>query len=252
MKRIGLIGGMSHESTAHYYSGINKLINEKLGGLSSADMLLRSVNFAVYSDMMKSGSWNLIKDMIMDEISSLANSCELIAIATNTMHKVAGDIQFDQMILPPTFVHIGDAVADKCKALGVKRVLLLGTKFTMTEDFMKNRLRDNDLEVVDKYSDEFIDRLDHIIFDELCRGIVSLESRKYILLLLKDCLEKMSSLGPPVDGIVLGCTELDMILDDYAADYLQCQLIDSTQAHIEKIVEMALDDDDLEIEIDLS
>ena len=248
MKRIGILGGMSYESSIHYYNLINKLVNQELGGLRSADMELRSVDFGLYADLMEKGLWDKIEVLIKDEILYLANSCGLVAIATNTMHKVVEDNWFDQIPLPPTFVHIGDAVANKCKAFGVKRVALLGTRFTMQENFMKNRLRSKGLEVVDVFcTEEVVERIDSIIFDELCRGTVLKESRAYLKKLCENILCDHRG-QQPIGAIILGCTELDMALGETFADWLyknySCRLIDSTQAHIEEIVRIALEDDD--------
>lgn len=233
MKKIGIIGGMSFESTAHYYEEINKRVNALAGGHCSADLMIRSVNFEKYYSMMMAQRWDKIgKEMEQIAYDLTCCGCEHVAIATNTMHKVA-----DQLRGVP-LIHIGDCVAEECLMAGAERVVLLGTKFTMTEDFMKDRLKKNGLEVVEAFSEQDIDRIDKIIFEELCHGRVENSSKNYLRdLMLNLCRAE-------VDGIILGCTELDMIIDDSLANYIKsnfaCQVFDTTEAHVNKIVQLSI------------
>ena len=249
VKRIGIIGGMSYESTFHYYERINRQVNERAGGLTSADMVLRSVNFEKYHELMEKGDWATIGRLLRAAARNLflENQCNYVAIATNTMHKVAEYIAEPYKWMQYTgarairveipLVHIGDCIAEKCKEVGAKRVLLLGTKFTMTEDFMAKRLAQHGIEVmsVDNYPEE-IEEIDRIIFDELCRGVVTPESKEFMINFVYQ-FPTDSDIRP--DAIILGCTELEMILEQ---DDVDIPLINSTQAHIDKIVELSLGD----------
>ena len=245
MKRIGIIGGMSYESTLHYYDQINRKVNERAGGLTSADLVLRSVNFENYYDLMTDGNWKLIEQELSYEAERLVYDfgCDYVAVATNTMHKVAPAIKCsvegwyrDGSGIYPRFIHIGDCVAEKLKEAGAKRILLLGTKFTMTEKFMKKFFSGrHNIEVmgVRNYPEE-VDEINRIIFDELCHGIVTPESKEFMMNFVYQ-FPSDSDLRP--DAIVLGCTELNMILEP---DDVDIPLIDSTQAHIDKLVDLCL------------
>ena len=249
MRRIGLIGGMSPESTTHYYEGINRQVNERAGGLTSADLVLRSVNFAEYHELMEKGAWGIIGEQLSGEATQLVveGRCCYVAIASNTMHRVANQISGVRDLFKQHYshivykdielIHIGDCVAEKCKEVGAKRVLLLGTKFTMTEDFMTERLARHGIEVmsVADYPDE-IEEINRIIFDELCHGVVTLESKEFMMNFIHQ-FPADSDIRP--DAVVLGCTELDRII---TPDDIDRPLIDSTQAHIDKIVELCLGD----------
>ena len=247
MRRIGIIGGMSYESTLHYYERINRQVNERVGGLASADLVLQSVNFEDYHKLMEKGDWVTIGRRLRAAARNLflENQCNYVAIATNTMHKVAEYIAEPYTWIQHTgarairveipLVHIGDCIAEKCKEVGAKRVLLLGTKFTMTEDFMAKRLAQHGINVmsVDNYPEE-IEEIDRIIFDELCHGVVTAESKEFMMNFVYQ-FPADSDIRP--DAIVLGCTELEMILEQ---DDVDIPLINSTQAHIDKIVELCL------------
>ena len=240
MKRIGIIGGMSYESTLHYYERINRQVNEAAGGLCSADLVLRSVNFEKYHNLMEKGDWKTIQDNLRGEAMRLVHydGCRYVAIATNTMHKIV-DGSFAEIPL----VDIRDCVAEQCKAAGVESVAILGTKFTMTEGFMKSRLEKNGLKVVGEPTERAVEQIDHIIFDELCHGKVYPASKQYLRDYCKD-LARMKHIGSEPEGIILGCTELEMILDDECARWLLdefgIKLFDTTQAHIDKLAQLCL------------
>lgn len=246
LKRIGIIGGMSYESTLHYYVLINQQINERTGGLTSADLVLRSVNFEEYHKLMEEDKWGHIGEMLSHEAKKLAqdSGCDYVAVATNTMHKVAPAIKRkveyrrDGSGNHPRFVHIGDCVAEKLKAIGAKRILLLGTKFIMTEEFMKKFFSGrHNIEVIEvRHYPKMIEAINRIIFDELCHGVVKPESKSFLedfvqIFLLSEQVDSRP------DAVVLGCTELNMILKP--GDF-NIPIIDSTQAHIDKLVELAL------------
>ena len=250
MKRIGIIGGMSFESTLHYYEQINRKVNERAGGLVSADLVLRSVNFEEYHDLMEKGDWCEIAHRLSFEALDLVlkSKCDYVAIATNTMHKVADPVigpheVVDNAAWPPIsrwidipLVHIGDCIAEECKKVNAKRVLLLGTKFTMTEDFMPCRLFDHDIEVIDTgdYPEE-IEEINRIIFEELCHGIVTPESKEFMM---NFAYQFPADSDERPDAIILGCTELNMILEP---DDVDVPLVDSTKAHIDKLVNLCLE-----------
>ena len=263
MKRIGIIGGMSCESTLHYYERINRQVNERVGGLTSADLVLRSVNFEEYCKLMDEDDWGEIGCKLALEALNLTldNQCEYVAIATNTMHKVADMITGphtvkDDDIWPETYseisvplIHIGDCIAEKCKKEGIKRVALLGTRFTMTADFMKERLRKNGLDVVDVFEGAEIDEIDRIIFDELCHGVVKPESENRLLNIVVSADDRdMDNGGTGIDGFILGCTELEMLFSGGPYFLVKprhehhYKFINSTQAHIDKLVELCLED----------
>lgn len=250
MKRIGIIGGMSYESTLHYYEQINRRVNERAGGLVSADLVLRSVNFEEYHKLMEVKDWNRISYKLTAEAKILAGNyyCDYIAIATNTMHKVAPQVKHGVKFLCPRkrsstklprFVHIGDCIAEKLKEVGAKRILLLGTKFTMTEKFMKQFLSGrHNIQVmgVRDYPEE-VEEINRIIFDELCHSVVTPESKEFMLNFV---YQFPCDRDERPDAVVLGCTELNMILKQ---DDIDIPLIDSTQAHIDKLVDLCLSDE---------
>lgn len=248
MKRIGLIGGMSFESTLDYYTRINQRVNVLADGeLASADMVLRSVNFDEYCKLIECDDWETITERLINEIELLdVFGCDYVALCTNTMHKVADEIEetlfyaTGQYGEDGPFVHIGDCVAEKCIEAGVKRVALIGTRITMTDRFMKDRLEANGLEVVNNFTNEQIERIDQLIFDELCQGVI-----RHSMEFLRDLCYDLAKSGE-VDGIVLGCTELGIVLDKHFSRQLDRDhhvlLFDTTQAHIEKLVELCLSD----------
>ena len=166
MKTIGIIGGMSYESSIHYYERINNQVNKLAGGLTCAKMIIYNVNFEEIRILMLNNEWDKIGIELGKIAKTLENAgADYIAIATNTMHKLADYIQ-EQINIP--LIHIADCVADKCKEKKVLNVGLLGTKYTMVEDFLVNRLKENDLTVSTPKEEEQINEIDRIIFDELC------------------------------------------------------------------------------------
>ncbi|MBQ6540301.1 MAG: aspartate/glutamate racemase family protein [Oscillospiraceae bacterium] len=230
MKTIGIIGGMSYESSIHYYQRINDQVNARAGGLTCAELIIYNVNFGVIREHMLNGRW----DEIGTELSRIAKVLEdagadCVAIATNTMHKLADRVQSN---IGVPLIHIADCVAAKCKAAGVSKVALLGTRYTMEQNFLSDRLRANGLEVAVPARAEQIAEIDRVIFDELCKGEVKDSSRDYFLSVIAE-MEKDFGIG----GVILGCTEIEMLIKQKD---LSLPVFDTTQAHIDSLVDIAL------------
>jgi aspartate racemase len=205
MKIIGIIGGMSWESTQSYYQIINQEVKRRLGGLHSAKCIVYSVDFAEIEQLQQSGDWESSALILGAAARALQLAgVELIVVATNTMHKVFDKIQ--QSVSVP-LLHIADVTAEQIKLSGVKKVALLGTRFTMEQDFYKGRLSDNhSIEVITPDNDER--KVVHdIIYDELCQGIIKDDSRQYYL----DLIKRLVARG--ADGIILGCTEIEQLIN---------------------------------------
>lgn len=231
MKTIGIIGGMSYESSIHYYERINNQVNELAGGLTCAKMIIYNVNFEEIRKLMLKNEW----DKIGIELSNIAKILEnagadYIVIATNTMHKLADYVQ-SKIKIP--LIHIADCVADKCKEKNILNVGLLGTKYTMVEDFLKNRLRQNGLSVTTPQSEENINEIDRIIFDELCKGEIKDSSREYYINIINNMIKQNH-----IEGVILGCTEIEMLLKQKD---LNIPIFDTTQSHIDVIVDYSLE-----------
>ncbi len=231
MKTIGIIGGMSYESSLHYYERINNQVNKIAGGLTCAKLLIYNVNFEEIRVLMLENKW----DEIGIELAKIAKLLEkagvdYIVIATNTMHKLADYIQ-SQINIP--IIHIADCVASKCKENNILNVGLLGTKYTMVEDFLVNRLKQNGLEVVTPKSIDDINEIDRIIFDELCKGETKSSSREYY----KNVINRMINENG-IEGVILGCTEIEMLIKQSDLDI---PIFDTTQSHIDSIVDYSLE-----------
>ena len=231
MKTIGIIGGMSYESSIHYYERINNQVNKLAGGLTCAKMIIYNVNFEDIRKLMLSNEW----DKIGIELSTIARALEnvgadYIVIATNTMHKLADYIQ-SQINIP--LIHIADCVADKCKESNIFNVGLLGTKYAMVEDFLKNRLRDNGLTVTTPQNEEDINEIDRIIFDELCKGEIKDSSREYYISVINNMIQQNN-----IKGVILGCTEIEMLVNQSDLDI---PIFDTTQSHIDSIVDYSIE-----------
>ena len=231
MKTIGIIGGMSYESSIHYYERINKQVNELAGNLTCARMIIYNVNFEEIRKLMLANEW----DKIGIELAKIAKILEdagadYIAIATNTMHKLANYIQ-KQINIP--LIHIADCVADKCKDSKVYNVGLLGTRYTMVENFLVDRLKENGLIVTTPKEEKQINEIDRIIFDELCKGQIKETSKEYFV----DVINKMIE-DEGIEGIIFGCTEIEMLVKQ---SDLKIPIFDTTQSHIDAIVEYSLE-----------
>lgn len=231
MKVIGIIGGMSYESSLHYYERINKQVNAKAGNLTCAKMIIYNVNFEEIRIFMLNNEWDKIGVELANIAIKLENAgADCIVIATNTMHKLANYVQ-SKINIP--LIHIADCVAEKCKQSKVFKVGLLGTKYTMVEDFLKNRLKENGLTVITPNSQEDINEIDRIIFDELCKGKIKESSKQYYI----NVINKMIA-SEGIEGIVLGCTEIEMLIK---SSDIQIPIFDTTQSHIDSIVDICLE-----------
>jgi len=227
MRKIGLIGGMSFESTAVYYRLINEMVRNRLGGLASADILLHSVNFVEVVDMQKAGRWDLAAAHLAKSAEGLKNAgAECVLICTNTMHLVAPEVQAAVDI---PLIHIIDETAEALKAKGLKRPLLLATRYTMEHGFYADRMKAQGIDVMVPDADDRTD-MHNIIFSELCAGTVLETSRTRAMAMI----EKAKAAG--ADSIILGCTEICLLLDP---DKLCLPGIDSTTVHAQAAVDFA-------------
>ncbi|WP_313537683.1 aspartate/glutamate racemase family protein [Enterococcus sp.] len=228
MKTIGLLGGMSWESTITYYQQINKQINEALGGLHSAQILLASVDFEAIEACQKNNEWEKSGEILAGYAQSLERAgADFLLICTNTMHKVAPQIQ--QAISIP-IIHIADATVTNLQAKQIKKVALLGTTYTMTQDFYKQRVIDQGIDVL--IPDEAaISELNRIIFDELCHGVIKETSKATFLRAIRD-LQKRGA-----EGVILGCTEIGLLIEQPDVDL---PVFDTTLIHAKAAVELAL------------
>lgn len=228
MKTIGLIGGMSWESTVSYYQLINETIKEKLGGLHSAKILLYSVDFAEIEHYQASGDWDKSAQVLSEIAVKLEQAgADFIVICTNTMHKVAPQIQ-ETISIP--ILHIAQATAHALLENGIKKVGLLGTKYTMTQDFYKEKLLDSGLEVVipDQAGVEEVNR---IIYDELCLGQIKESSKESYL----DIIDDLKNAG--AEAVILGCTEIGLLVKQEDTDV---PLFDTTDIHAKRAAEVAV------------
>lgn len=230
MKTIGLIGGMSWESTVEYYRIINNVIKERLGGYYSAKCVLYSVDFHEIEALQSSGEWNKTAEILTRAAVGLEKAgADFIVICTNTMHKVSDQIQ-SHIKIP--ILHIAEATADELEAHGVKKVALLGTKYTMEQDFYKQKLYDRGFEVLIPQAEDRI-KINDIIFHELCLGIVSEESRKVYL----NIIDRLAQEG--AQGVILGCTEIGMLVRQSDTPV---PLFDTTPIHARRAALYALED----------
>lgn len=231
MKKIGIIGGMSYESSLHYYERINNIINNKLGRLNTAEIIMYSVNFESIEPYMRQSNWEMIEKELCDKAKKLESiGADIIVIATNTMHKLADKIQ-KEINIP--ILHIADCVAKECLEQKVRRVGLLGTKYTMTEDFLRNRLIRNDLEVYVPEQENIVNEIDRIIFKELCIGKIENTSKEYYIKVINNMIKKFA-----IEGIILGCTEIEMLIKQQD---IEIPIFDTTQAHINSTVNYILE-----------
>ncbi|HBG5207622.1 TPA: aspartate/glutamate racemase family protein [Clostridioides difficile] len=203
MKTIGLIGGMSWESTITYYQVINTVIKERLGGLHSSKCILYSVDFQEIEECQSSGNWEKSSKILADAAIKLQEAgADFIVICTNTMHKVSDKIQ-ESIHIP--LLHIADVTATVLREKEIKKVALLGTKYTMEQDFYKNVIINNGIEVlIPNEEDRII--VNDTIFNELCLGIISESSKKAFL----SIIDKLGKQG--AEAVILGCTEIGLLI----------------------------------------
>ncbi|MFM4651067.1 aspartate/glutamate racemase family protein [Aeromonas bivalvium] len=229
MKCIGLLGGMSWESTVSYYQALNRGVRAELGGLHSARVLLNSVDFAEIERLQHVGDWPATARLLANEARRLqAGGAQCLLIATNTMHKVAPEIA---AAIDIPLIHIADATARRLQADGVARVGLLGTRFTMEQDFYKGRLETQfGLEVLVP-GEAQRERVHRIIYDELCLGQIREPSRAEYLAIIAE----LAAAG--AQAVILGCTEIALLLGDTRA---AVPLYDTTAIHAEAAVAWSL------------
>lgn len=227
MKTIGIIGGMSWESTIEYYRIINEEINKKLGGLHSAKMLIESYDFDFIEKYQSLENWEELSEVLIDSAQKLEKSgADYIAIATNTMHLMADEVQ-NNISIP--LIHIASAAGNYIKEKNIDTVALFGTKYTMTKPFYKDKLK-NDFKInviIPNLKQQEI--INNIIYNELCIGIINEDSR----LKLEEIINECSKLG--AKAVVLGCTELPNIIKK-----ANIEVIDTTKVHCREIVNSIL------------
>jgi aspartate racemase len=229
LKTIGLIGGMSWESSQLYYRLINQAVNQRLGGLHSAKLIMYSVDFAPIEKLQHSGDWEAAGAIMIDAARRLEDGgADFFLIGTNTMHNVAEAVSAAVEI---PLLHIADATGEVLRQDGVGRIGLLGTAFTMELDFYRSRLEQ--LYGIDVLVPELHDRqmVHDIIYQELCQGVIEPESREVYLAII----DRMREQG--IDGVILGCTEICMLLQQQHTDI---KLYDTTAIHAQQAVELAL------------
>lgn len=223
MKTIGLIGGMSYSSTIIYYDLLNKLSNDHFGDLTTPKILLSSVNFSYIEELQHQGKWSELGSSLNNEAKALEQAgAEVLALCTNTMHKVSEDMLANTSI---PFIHIAEATAKKITNEQLKKPALLATKFTMEDDFYIQKLMDYGLEPIIP-SNESRKILHTIIYDELCFNVTTDESREKFI----DISNEVSKEG--ADSIILGCTEVGMLLNN---ENVNLPVYDTVQVHCKEI-----------------
>ena len=230
MRTLGLLGGMSWESTLPYYRLINERVRDRLGGLHSAKLLLYSVDFAEIEALQRSGEWEVSGELLADAALRLQQAgAQAIVICTNTMHLVAGQIETTTTI---PLLHIADATARRIHVAGLQRVGLLGTRFTMEQAFYREQLERSGLGVIVPDAPER-DRIHAIIYDELCRGVIREESRAFYRGVIASLVEQGAQ------GVILGCTEIAMLV---GASDATVPLFDTARIHAEAAADWAMDE----------
>ena len=228
MRLIGLLGGMSWESSAEYYRLANELVRERVGGLASARLLLHSVDFAEVERLQAEDRWDEAGALLAAAAVGLeAGGAELLVLCTNTMHKVAPDIEAAVSI---PLLHIGDVTAEAVRATGLARVGLLATSYTMEQGFLRERLAGHGLTVLVPGADDRA-TVHRVIYDELCLGVVTEESRQAY----RDVIARLVAAG--AEGIILGCTEIELLVDQSDSPV---PVFPTTRLHVEAAVAAAL------------
>lgn len=228
MKTIGLLGGMSWESTVTYYTRINELMNQQLGGLHSAKIKLASVDFEEIENYQAANEWEKSGAVLGKEAQQLEQAgADFLLICTNTMHKVAPQIAEYLTIL---ILHIADATIAELQAQQIKKVALLGTKYTMTQAFYKQKIIDSGIDVWIP-NEATIETINQIIFAELCHGKILTESKEKFIEVIEEAIKSGA------EGVILGCTEIGLLIQQ--AD-VAIPVFDTTEIHSQKAVEQAL------------
>ncbi|WP_445171317.1 aspartate/glutamate racemase family protein [Microcoleus sp.] len=228
MKTIGLIGGMSWESSIEYYRIINQVTKSKLGGLHSAKSVMYSVDFAEIEALQHQSRWQEAAGLMVAAAQSIERAgADFIVLCTNTMHKLADEIEANIQV---PFLHIADTTAKKIQSSGIQKIGLLGTRFTMEQDFYRGRLvNKHGLEVLIPNDDER-EVVHRVIYEELCLGIINPESRKQYIEIMNSLVESGA------EGIILGCTEIELLI--HTGD-VTVGLFPTTRIHAEAAVEKA-------------
>jgi aspartate racemase len=230
MRTLGLLGGMSWESTLTYYRRVNERVRERLGGLHSAKLVLYSVDFAEIERLQHAGDWDAAGRVLADAAQALERAgAEALVLCTNTMHRVLDAVE--PAIRMPV-IHIADATARRIRAAGISKVGLLATRFTMEQDVYRGRLELNGLEVVVPDADERTE-IHRIIYDELCLGMIRDESRETYRAIMANLVARGA------EGLILGCTEIGLLV---GASDTTVPVFDTTRIHAEAAVDWALGD----------
>ncbi|MFF5995118.1 aspartate/glutamate racemase family protein [Lysinibacillus sp. KU-BSD001] len=229
MKTIGLIGGMSWESSTQYYRVINEEVKLRLGGLHSAKLLLASVDFEEIEQFQSLGKWEEAGELLAHIAKNLEKAgADFIVICTNTMHKVAPIIE--KAIHIP-LLHIADATASEIQHMQLNKIGLLGTKYTMEQDFYKERIRQHGIEIAIPCEEARLE-VNRIIFEELCLGDIKPSSKDYYLQVIDELIQQGA------EGIILGCTEIGLLIKH---EDVQVPVFDTTVIHAKNAVTVALD-----------
>ncbi|PGE18075.1 aspartate racemase [Bacillus toyonensis] len=228
MKTIGLIGGMSWESTSEYYRILNEEIKSRLGGLHSAKCLINSVDFEEIERFQSNGDWDGAGEVLGNAAYSLQKGgADFIIICTNTMHKVVEKIK-ENINIP--VLHIADTTAKEIKRKGIQTIGLLGTKYTMEQDFYKSRIEENNIKVIVPV-EKNREKLNEIIYTELCLGKITSQSREYYKRVIEELVQKGAQ------GIILGCTEIGLLIKQ---EDVLVPIFDTTFIHAMEAVNVAL------------
>ncbi|PGM95637.1 aspartate/glutamate racemase family protein [Bacillus cereus] len=229
MKTIGLIGGMSWESTSEYYRILNEEIKSRLGGLHSAKCLINSVDFEEIERFQSNGDWDGAGEVLGNAAYSLQNGgADFIIICTNTMHKVVEKIK-ENINIP--VLHIADTTAKEIKRKGIQTIGLLGTKYTMEQDFYKSRIEENNIKVIVPLENNR-EKINEIIYTELCLGKITSQSREYYKTVIEELVQKGAQ------GIILGCTEIGLLVKQ---EDVSVPIFDTTFIHAIEAVNVALE-----------
>lgn len=234
MKTIGLLGGMSWESTVPYYQIINRAVARELGGLHSAKILLYSVDFAEVEQLQHADRWDQAGALLADAATRLERAgADCIVICTNTMHRVATDVESSVGI---PLLHIADPTGDAVLAAGLSTIGLLGTRFTMEQTFYRSRLEEGSGLAVKVPGASSRERVHDIIYSELCRGVISVASRSELQSIVAELI------ADGAEGVILGCTEIGLLL---RPEDVSIPLFDTTALHAESAALFALGSKDL-------
>lgn len=235
MKRLGILGGMSWESTSHVYQLLNRDVAARLGGLHSADLLMRSVDFADIEALQRSGDWDRAAQLLGEAGAGLKRAgAQGLLLATNTMHKIADEIE---RVAGLPLIHIVDATAAALKAAGVTRAGLLATRYTMEQDFYRGRMRErHGIEVVVPDAEAARAEVHRVIYEELCRGRIVDASREFFRGAVRDL-----GAAQGAQAVILGCTEICLLLDPSRPADAPLPLFDGTALHARAAVDWMLD-----------